>query len=109
MKFKPETKLFGIRSELTVAMMVAQSVAQEKGIDLLFSSVAERDPVHSATSLHYTGCAFDISKHSFPNGLNQMEDFATELQSRLPKHEFDVIVESASHIHVEFQPKMLTW
>lgn len=102
--FKPGIKIRGIQPELVVALTVAYTAFfSEYGHFLLFSSIAEQDPVHSAKSLHYDGRAFDISGTNF-SGNTQMLYFSSLLK-KLLTDEFDVVLES-DHIHVEFQPKV---
>lgn len=102
MRLKGDTvKIQGIRPELLFAMFVVdqefRDIAQE---ELVITSVV--DGIHSRTSLHYSGAAFDC----------RIWNIATHKVNRLVPRiaeklgiDFDVVLES-NHIHIEFQPKV---
>jgi len=100
MQLKPGVRVRGMRAELAVAMLVANSVCDEMGIACTVTSCTEGK--HSATSLHYAGAAFDLrTRHLSEVQARQLRD---TLAAGLGTADFDVVLE-ARHIHVEYQPK----
>lgn len=103
MQLKPGVRLLGVRPELIIAMMAAETVWKRQNAELVVTSVI--DGVHTRASEHYAGCAFDLRAHSLPEPTRA----TNELRSALGG-DFDVIEESIGtanhHIHVEFQPKL---
>ena len=99
MMLKSGVEVYGIRPELVVAIMVAKDVVNEEGFDFVITSCTERGVQHSATSLHWSGCAFDMRTRDMPASI-----IADTIRERLGK-EFDVIRED-THIHIEFQPEV---
>lgn len=81
-------------------MAVAAEVYREFGEQLTITSVVEGK--HSATSLHYAGCAFDCRIRDVSNPRH----LSVEIKNRLTG-DYDVILES-SHIHIEYQPRQIT-
>ena len=99
MTLKAGVRVFGIRPEIVLAMQIVDAVYREYHRELIVTSCT--DGKHSATSLHYSGGAFD--------GRTSM--FSKEDQGQLKGRvalalgaEYDVVLES-DHLHVEFQPK----
>jgi len=101
MKLKQGVNLTGLRPELIIGLMVADTVCKEHGIDMVVTSLC--DSVHSQTSLHYSGAAGDIRTH---NMLEQEHKILDKIRENLPE-DFDVILEK-DHIHMEFQPRRKT-
>lgn len=99
MKFKPGVRVFGVRPELTLAIIAVNSVYEAEGYDLVITSVTEGK--HSRASLHYAGQAFDCRIWGIPE--LKLQEFVRILQQALTD-EFDVVLEK-DHIHIEFQPK----
>jgi len=99
-EFKTGVKIFGIRPELMLALLVAEGVYNKYDTDLVITSVV--DGKHSYTSLHYCGCAADIRTRDLPQE-DSIQAVGQEIRQALTR-EFDVVVES-NHIHIEFQPK----
>lgn len=94
-------RVFGLRSEILIALMVAQRVMDELGAPLVITSAAEPGAAHSRTSLHYAGAAVDIRSRDLSE---QDQARACDLLRARLGAEFDVVHED-SHIHIEFQPK----
>lgn len=90
----------GIRPELNLALMVAESVFARRGIECVITSLT--DGKHSRTSLHYSGCAADLRIRHMPREV--AEEIAQEIDVALPNDQYDVIMES-THLHIEYQPK----
>lgn len=87
----------GISTALLLALIIANEVFQEEGVDYVITSL--KDGTHSFTSLHYRGDAGDQRIW----GLKDSHETADKIRQRLNKH-YDVIAES-DHIHIEFQPR----
>ena len=102
MKLKEGVRIYGIRSELVLALIVCEDVYNEVGTDLVVTSII--DGMHSSGSLHYTGSAVDLRIRNLPQG--RAEAVRDEIAERLGG-DFDVVLE-ADHLHLEFQPKRLT-
>ena len=98
-KGKNGVSLLGVRPELIIGLMVADTVCREIGVDLTITSIC--DGVHSATSLHYTGAAADIRTRDMTE--SQIPRLMTALVAALT-NDFDVVLES-NHIHLEYQPR----
>ena len=99
-KFKKGTRIAGVRTELILAILVAEGVYDEYDTDLVLTSV--NDGRHSYTSLHYSGSAIDIRTRELP-GANNIQAVGKAIRQGL-SDEYDVVVES-DHIHIEYQPK----
>lgn len=99
MQFKDDTiDVRGIRAELIIALMVAESTYQAmSGQGITITSVTDGE--HSKTSLHYSGCAVDIRN---PEAFDNVT-MAASLKARL-FDDYDVIDE-VDHIHIEYQPR----
>lgn len=97
--FKHGVRIFGIRPELTAAIQVVDGVLSDSELAATITSVC--DGQHSPTSLHYTGCAFDVRIRDIPKEKHEI--IRTLIADRLTI-EFDTVLEN-DHIHVEFQPK----
>jgi hypothetical protein len=97
---KPGVRITGIRPETVVAMLVAESIWFEAtGKQLVVTSCT--DGKHSATSLHYSGAAFDCRTLGLdPPVLKTLRG----LLSKALGVDYDVVLE-LDHIHIEFQPK----
>lgn len=100
MRFKKGVKIFGVQPELTLAMIVVESIFSTFGFEATITSVV--DGKHSRTSLHYAGAAFDVRTSNLV-GRGEPKEFSDMIREALTD-EFDVVLES-DHIHVEFQPK----
>lgn len=98
MKLKQSVSLQGIRPELVMGLMVADTICKEYGVDMVVTSVC--DSKHSLTSLHYAGQAADIRTH---NMKGQEAIIREKIAEALPE-DFDVVLEG-NHIHLEYQPR----
>lgn len=99
--YKEGVRIRGIRPELWLAIKAAEDSFDFLGQQLVVTSIV--DGVHSSTSLHYVGHAFDCrTKHLSPERRLVILD---DLKQRLaPLGDFDVVLET-DHLHVEYQPK----
>lgn len=99
MKFKQNVNVYGVRPELQLAIIVANDVFRNVGLDMTITSIA--DGMHSKTSLHYTGCAFDARTRGIHG--TTLGKIVAELNAALTD-DYDVVRES-DHLHIEYQPK----
>ena len=100
MKLLQHVELDGVSPSIVLALLVAKSVYNEHGYEMTVTSL--KDGTHSRTSLHYSGNAVDLRTIYIP--LDKVSEIHSEIAYRLPKNQFDVILEP-THIHIEFQPK----
>ena len=100
MTLKPSVRLTGIKPELAVALMVADSVYRDHGCLMVVTAVC--DSKHSPGSLHYAGLAADLRTRDI--APETVAKIVERLKSALGM-DFDVVLE-ADHVHLEFQPKV---
>ena len=101
MRFKRGINPQGIRSELLLALVVADGVWSKHGQNLVITSL--NDSRHSRTSLHYSGQAADLRTRYFDDSIKMR--VADDLRDALGNHpDYDIILES-DHVHLEYQPK----
>lgn len=99
LSLKPGVSALGIRPELLLGIMVADSLYRRHGWDLTLTSLT--DGQHSRTSLHNAGCAVDLRIWPIPEGKRAA--VVAELNEALGP-DYDVVLEK-THIHLEWQPK----
>lgn len=93
---KMGVRLHGIKAEIVMAVVVAESIWDEADETLVITSVI--DGTHMQASIHYVGGAIDF---------RVSESKAVGIRNRLAEAlgmDFDVVLEG-DHIHVEWQPK----
>ena len=90
----------GLRSELIIAIMIAQEVYREYGYDFIITSIT--DGKHSKTSLHYSGAAVDLRINHIDT-KQELDEIVLLIMDAL-NIDYDVVLEK-THIHIEFQPK----
>ena len=101
-QIKAGVDLSGIRSELVLALVVADKVYERvAGKDLVLTSV--RDSKHKAGSKHYVGLAADLRTSAAGIDAVKAGIIKAQLSSALGP-QFDVVVEG-DHIHLELDPK----
>ena len=102
MKIKPGVIIAGLKIEMRLALLVAEEVYKDEGLQLTVTSALDGD--HSAGSYHYYGYAVDIRSR----GMNepQKKRVVKEIQENLPPY-YDVINE-VSHIHIEYDVEKAT-
>ena len=88
-----------VTPEILHAMAVADVVAGNFGVEAVCTSIL--DGKHMATSLHYSGRAFDLRTRDIP--LGQREAFRADIALRLGP-DYDVVLEG-DHIHCEIDPE----
>ena len=99
MRLKRGVRVLGMRPELLLALVIAEPLFVDKGVDLVVTSVI--DGKHSVGSLHYTGAAVDLRTRDLTD--EQKEEIKIQLAHVLGA-DYDVVLES-NHFHIEFQPK----
>ena len=95
MNYKNGVKVNGIKPEMTLAIMMVNTVIPGATITSVI------DGKHSRTSLHYVGYAIDVRTRDIKPKMQT--EYVRQLKEALTD-EYDVILES-DHIHIEFQPK----
>lgn len=101
MQLKPGVRITGIRPEIVLALMTAESLFEKRNTPLVVT--AALDGKHQIGSLHYSGAAVDLRTKHLPS-QQSTSLLADELRGALGP-DFDVVVEE-DHLHVEFQPKI---
>ena len=97
MKIKPGVKIAGVRPELLMGLMVANSIiAYEFNADMIITTCA--DGTHMAGSKHYIGQAVDIRIGNLSDPVAVVSRLKFELEEL-----FDVVLEK-DHIHFEYDP-----
>jgi hypothetical protein len=99
MKIKPGVNITGIKPEIALAAIVAQTVFALHDRELVLTSAL--DGKHGFGSLHFSGTALDLRTRDLEP--NEPLLIADELREALGG-QFDVVLEK-DHIHMEFQPK----
>ncbi len=99
MIIKPGVRVFGIRPEMILVLMIADKIYDEYGFDLRWTGSMEGK--HSRGSLHYIGAAIDLGIIDIQKAV--LDDIFNDLNISLGD-DYDVVLEK-DHIHVEFQPK----
>jgi len=102
-RIKPGTRVFGIRPEMVIAIMIAEGVWGLQDAELVLTSVIEGH--HMYKSKHYDGSAIDARSKNLADAPKAV----LELKTRLGV-DYDVILEDKGkpneHIHMQFVPKM---
>lgn len=96
---KPGVRVAGLRPEILFAIIAAERVCAEMGVDCVITACV--DGVHQAGSLHYCGLALDLRSRDFRPGD---ADKAIARLKQCLGTDYDVVLEK-DHIHVEFQQK----
>lgn len=99
MKLKPGVRASGIRPEMILGLMAAETVYRELGHELVVTSIT--DGKHSRTSLHYAGQAVDLRTRDMGE---QTAKTARDMISISLPDDYDCILET-NHIHLEWQPR----
>ena len=99
MRMKQDVNPIGIRPELLLAMMIADTVYTEAGYELVITSI--NDGTHSKTSRHYQGMAFDCRIRHIPGPI--VQQIFDALKLNLGSNYF-VLLES-NHIHISYKPR----
>ena len=99
MRIKSGAKVNGMRTEILLAINIADKIWSHHNQELVITEVTGAK--HGNGSLHYIGCAFDGHTRYFTD--QEKELVAKDLRDALV-NQYDVIVEK-THIHVEYQPK----
>lgn len=98
-KLEPNVQTFGMRTELLLAIVIAERIWSGYGVDLVLTSMC--DGKHSETSLHNAGAAVDMRSRDLASDAKV--EAVKQLKAALGR-DYDVILE-VDHVHVEFQPR----
>jgi len=96
----PDVKLDNLTTQTLLALTVCDGVFGRNGIDDCIVTSCS-DGIHSPTSLHYAGNAFDLRLHHIPEILRGA--ILADMRSALTVH-YDTLRES-NHYHIEYQPR----
>ena len=96
---KPGVRVAGLRPEILLAVVAAERVCAEMGVDCVVTACV--DGVHQAGSLLYCGLAVDLRSRDFRPG--DVEKAIARIKQCLGA-DYDVVLEN-DHIHVEFDQK----
>jgi len=96
---KPGVRVAGMRPEILFAIIAAERVCAEMGVDCVVTACV--DGVHQAGSLHYCGLAVDLRSRNFRPGD---ADKAIARIKQCLGADYDVVLEN-DHLHLEYQPK----
>jgi len=96
---KPGVRVAGLRPEILLAVVIAERVCAEMGVDCVVTACV--DGVHQAGSLHYCGLAVDLRSRDFRPG--DLDKAIARIRQCLGA-DYDVVLEN-EHVHVEFDQK----
>ena len=100
MKLKEGVTLLGIKAEVVMAIMIAESIYRNNGIEMVITSIT--DSKHSAyNSDHYKGYAFDLRVSNIPNEATKKKIY-NEIKASLTK-DF-IILDEGNHFHIGYRP-----
>jgi len=99
MKLKTSVKATGLKPELLIALMVADTIYKDNGKDLVITSLV--DSKHSRHSRHYLGMAADLRTRYFD--AETLDKVVKKLKQALGK-DFLVLKEK-THIHLSYKPQ----
>jgi len=97
MKILEGVAIVGLRSEMVLALVIANRIYTDHGETLVVTSALDGE--HMRASLHYVGAAADVR---YP--ILAHKTLIRELREALGTN-YDVVKEH-DHIHIEFQPKV---
>lgn len=99
MIIKKGVKANGVRPEILLALLIADSVYIMLGFELVVTELTGGE--HRVGSLHFVGLGADIRTRYFKDGGKEA---AKILRDKLGD-EYDVVLHK-THIHIEYQPKV---
>lgn len=103
----PRARIFGLRSELSIALTVITSICLEHGVSVELSHGP--DGKHTRASIHYSGGAVDLLIGLRPSDPKVDKTQLTEQLRLALGQDFDIVHEEPGkpneHHHIEFQPK----
>ena len=104
MRLKPGVSVYGLRPEIVIALIVADAVYDEHGVDMVMTSGSEGR--HGWGSLHFQGLAVDLRTHNLEPADRPI--VAEKIKTRLGA-EYDVVHKNVGkpneHIHIEYHRK----
>lgn len=99
MRLKAGVRVAGIKPELLIGLLVAETMYNQYGVDLVVTSVS--DGKHKQGSKHYVGMGADLRTSHLKPG--EAEQIVAGLKAELDA-DFDIVLES-DHVHLEYDPK----
>jgi hypothetical protein len=104
MKIKPGASMRGLRPEILLAVVAAETIWQRHHAEAVIT--CGTDGKHRRSSAHYTGRAVDLRSRNIAEG--HRERAVEQLEEALGE-EYDVVFEGQGtpheHVHVEYDPK----
>jgi len=98
-RLKPGVRILGVKPEILLAIMVADGVFKDHGLELVITSITEG--THMRGSEHYTGNAFDFRIRDITEP--KVRQICHSIGGSLGA-DYDVVLET-DHGHVEYDPK----
>lgn len=95
-----EPRLFGLRPEMVIAVIVMLGAYTEEGADCVITTGI--DGKHADGSSHYNGCALDFRTNNLAAGKAQT--ILDKFKARVTADYFAQLEDD--HIHVQFKPKL---
>ncbi len=99
LSIKLGVRVFGLRPEILLAILVAEGIWREFGADLVLT--AGIDGAHVEGSFHYSGNAIDLRTNNLPT--DKTGEVLKCLSQRLGEDYFAQF--ESDHIHIQFKPK----
>lgn len=99
MELKAGVGTAGLRPELLLGLIIAQTVYKEYSVPFVVTEITGAE--HSVGSLHYLGLAADLRSRDIPKAV--FNALVSVLRRRLGD-DFEVLVES-DHLHLQYRPK----
>jgi len=99
MGIKKGAKINGLKSEMILAFIIAQTIYYDYNIPCILTEGTGGD--HGIASLHYVGFAIDLRTRDMSKSTAEI---IVEQIKKALGDQYDVILEK-DHIHIEFQPK----
>lgn len=91
MILKNDVQVLGIKPELLIALMVADSVYRNNETELVVTELT--GGTHAVkSSRHYSGCAADLRIKNILGGTARVEKIVNEIKAGLSK-DYDVVLE----------------
>ena len=97
MRIKKNSKWKGLKPEILLAVMIAQSVYDKYELILTEGTGGS----HMEGSLHYQGLAVDIRTRHIP--IDELQAIVDDIRDRLTD-DFDIVLHD-THLHIEFDVK----
>lgn len=97
LSIKADVRVFGLRPEILIALIVAEGVYRDAGFDLVLT--AGIDGNHAAGSSHYQGEAIDLRTSTIPE--DKRAGILAEIIKRLTPDYFAQV--EVDHFHIQWK------